>query len=149
MDCLFVRDHLFSYQEQQLSGEEQKEFEEHLHSCEECNRIANGFQSVATIMDKKKSVEPNPFIRTRTIQRIESALEKANEPRYPLFRRSLQPVLISILLMIALAIGFSVGKKLDTTLSMNNDHHQEIQKMKSELFIQDFIDEDEISFTNN
>ena len=149
MDCHFVRSHLFSYQEQQLSDEKQKEFEEHVHSCEECSRIAAGFQSVAAIMDKKKSLELNPFIRTRTIQRIETELEKINEIRYPLFRRSLQPVLISLLLMIAIAIGFSVGKKLDTTLSMNNDHHQEIQQMKSELFIQDFIDEDEITFTTN
>ncbi|MEI6433603.1 MAG: zf-HC2 domain-containing protein [Bacteroidota bacterium] len=149
MDCLFVREHLFSYREKQLSEKENKAFEDHLHSCGECYGIVAGFQAVAAVIDQKKADEPNPFIRTRTIQRIESALEQSKETVNPLFRRSLQPVIVSLFLLISVAIGFSIGKQINSNFTRNNEHNIEIEDMKSGLSIADFIDEDYMLFTNN
>jgi len=146
MDCLFVRDHLFSYQEKQLSGDVTKAFEDHLHSCETCNQIANGFQTVTACIDQKKSDKPNPFIRTLTLQRIESELERSSTEATPFFRRNLQPVIVSLLLLISIAIGFAIGSQINPNVSVNREHQFEIQTLKSGLFIQDFIDSDKLVF---
>ncbi|MEI7982772.1 MAG: zf-HC2 domain-containing protein [Bacteroidota bacterium] len=144
MDCLLVRDHLFSYQEKQLSGNDKKAFEDHLHSCEMCSQIANGFQIVTAYIDQKKSDKPDPFIRTRTLQRIESELERSSTVATPFFRRNQQPVLATLLLLISIAIGFSVGRQINPKEPGNTEHQYEIETIKSGLFIQDFIDNDKL-----
>ena len=143
MDCVFVRAHLFSYQEKQLSGRENMELEDHLHSCVECSRLVSDFQSVTSFIDKKKSDEPNPFIRTRIFQRLESQLETAREKPYSYFQRILHPVSVSFLLLIAVVIGFSIVKQIESRYSNTINHQNEIQAMKSELNIPYFIDEDQ------
>ncbi|MEI7499684.1 MAG: hypothetical protein WCK84_04470 [Bacteroidota bacterium] len=144
MDCLSVRDHFFLYQEKQLSGNDKKAFEDHLNSCDMCNQIANGFQIVTAYIDQKKSDKPNPFIRTRTLQRIESELERSSILASPFFRRNLQPVLATLLLLISIAIGFSIGRQINPKELRNTEHQNEIQEIKSGLFIQDFIDNDKL-----
>jgi len=149
MDCSFIRNNLFSYQERQLSDKEYKKFKDHLHSCEECSRIISDFQSVTSIIDKKKAEEPNPFIRTRILQRIESEIEGVREKPNPFFQRILQPISLSLFLLIAIIIGFSTVKQKVTRYSDNIIHQKDIQVMKSDLKIQDFIDEDKIFFDNH
>jgi hypothetical protein len=149
MDCFFVRSNLFSYQEKQLSDKECKEFEDHLHSCLECSRIVSDFQSVTSIIDEKKSDEPNPFMQTRIIQRIESQMEREKATPNPVFQRILRPISVSFLLLIAVIIGFSIVKQRDTRISDNINHQNSIQTMKSGLNIPDFIDEDNTFFDNH
>ncbi len=148
MDCHFVQNHLFSYQEQQLAYEEKQAFEAHLASCIECNRIEQEFQFVTAYIDKKKDDQHNPFIETRTIQRIESELDQRSAGPNPQLWRRLQPVIVSLLLLISVAIGFSIGRQIDSVISITNEHHKEIQEIKSGLSIQDFVDEN-IFFENN
>lgn len=148
MDCNFVRDHLFSYQENQLSGEEKIMFEKHLGLCPECHQIVAEFNALALLIDKKKSMEPNPYIKTRTLQRIESELEREQHRPVPYFGRRLQPVFIPLLVLFAMAIGFTVGMGIDLTFSGVNRHDQKIEALKSDLSIPDFIDEDNSFFAN-
>ena len=148
MDCTFVQSNLFSYQEKQLPDREYKEFEDHLHSCEKCLRIVSDFQSVTSFIDEKKSAEPSPFIGTRILQRLEAQVESARALPNPLFQRILRPVSVSFLLLIAVIIGFSVVKQKETRFSDNIIHQDDIQVMKSELNIPDFIDEDNTFFEN-
>jgi hypothetical protein len=149
MNCSFIRNNLFSYQERQLSEKEYKEFKDHLHSCEECSRIVSDFQSVTSFIDEKKSNEPNPFIGTRIIQRLESQIEQTREKTNPFFQRILRPISVSFIMLIAVIIGFSIVKMKDTRLSDNTKHQDDIQAMKSGLHIPDFIDEDKIFFDNH
>jgi len=148
MDCHFVHNHLFSYHENKLSDDEKLEFEAHLASCHNCNRIATGFQFVTTSMNKKKDDKPNPFIGTRTIQRIESELEQGGVRQNPLFLRKLQPIIVSLLLLISVVLGFSIGRQIDALFSITNERDQKIQAMKSGLSIPEFIDENAF-FENN
>jgi anti-sigma factor RsiW len=148
MDCHFVQNHLFSYQEQQLAYEEKQAFEAHLASCDHCNRIASGFQFVTAAIDKKKNEKHNPFIETRTIQRIESELDQRSAGPDPRFLRRLQPVIVSLLLLISVMLGFSIGKQIDSVFSATIEHHKEIQEMKLGLSILDFVDEN-IYLENN
>jgi hypothetical protein len=149
MDCSFVLDHLFSYQEKILSGAEIKEFEDHLHSCDNCTRIAAQFENIVTFIDKKKFEEPNPFIKGRTIQRIETELERTKKSPMLQFQKRLQPVIISFLLFMAIVIGYSIGRLIEAGYSSEIAHQNEIQSVKSNLNIKDFIDEDNIFFINH
>lgn len=149
MDCSFVRRNLFSYQEKQLSGKDRYEFEDHLHSCEECSRIVSDFQYVTSFIDKKKSDEPSPFIRTRILQRIETQMDGASKVVNPFLQRILRPISVSFVLLIAVIIGFSLVKLRDTRISENKNHQNDLQTMKSELNIPDFIDENKTFFENH
>jgi hypothetical protein len=60
----------------------------------------------------------------------------------------LRPISVSFLLLAAVIIGFSIVKPWETRFSDNIDHQNDIQVMKSELNIPDFIDEDNIFFDN-
>jgi len=149
MDCTFVRSNLFSYQEQQLFGKELIEFEDHLHSCEECYRIVSEFQSVTSLIDKKKSIETNPFIRTRILQSIETRRKEAGKGAKPFTLRILRPISLSFVLLIAIVLGFSIGKQKETRLSNFDNHQIDLQALKTELNIPDFIDEDKTFFDNH
>lgn len=149
IDCSIVRRNLFSYQEKQLPDKEWYEFEDHLHSCEECSRIVSDFQSVTSFIDKKKTDEPSPFIRTRILQRIETQMEGARKEANPFLQRILRPISVSFVVLIAIIIGFSIGKQRETRFSNKIDHQNDLQTMKSELNISDFIDEDNTFFDNH
>ena len=149
MDCSYIRSTLFSYQEKQLSDKECKEFEDHLHTCEECSRIVSEFQSVTSLIDKKKSIETNPFIRTRILQRIESQMSESGKEANLFIQRILRPISLSFVLLIAIVIGFSIGKQKEIRFSDTNNHQNDLQAMKTELNIPDFIDEDEAFFDNH
>ena len=148
-DCLFVRDNLFNNQEKILSGRDLKEFENHLLLCKECSRIVSDFQSVISLIDYKKSVEVNAFFQTRTLQRIASELDRVRHTPNPGLRKILQPIMISFLLLTAILIGLSIGKRFDSNYSLNPTHVNNIETMKSDLFINDFMDEDKTAFNNH
>ena len=149
MDCLFVRNNLFNHQEKLLSGNDLKEFEDHLLHCLECSLIVSDFQSVASLIDHKKSAEVNDFFQTRTLQRIASDLDRVRNAPGRGLQRILQPVMISFLLLSAVLIGLSIGKRFDSKNSLNPTHLNNIEAMKSDLFIKDFMDEDQTAFNNH
>lgn len=148
MDCSFIRRNLFSYQEHQLSDEDSKEFEAHLLSCSECSRIVSEFKSVTSVIELRKTEEPNPFAGTRIIQKLESEMESNKEKREPVFIRILQPLAVAALLVIAVIIGFSIVKQREPGISATINHQQDIQAIQSDLNIPDFVDEDETFFAN-
>jgi hypothetical protein len=148
MDCSFVRSNLFSYQEKLLSVEKYKKFEDHLDSCNECSLVVSEFQSVTSLIEEKKATEPNPYVSTRIIQRLESKIDAAKNKRNPIIQRILQPVSLSFMLLIAIVVGFSIVKQKATTYSESIIHQQDIQAMKSSLHIPEFIDEDNTFFDN-
>jgi hypothetical protein len=148
MECSFIRNNLFAYQEKKLPEKKYKEFEDHLSTCDECTQIVSDFESVISLIDEKKSREINPFIRTRILQRIESQIERARATPHPIFQRILRPVSVSFFLLIAVLIGFSIVEQSEPRIFENINHQNDIQAMKSDLNIPAFIDEDNIFFDN-
>jgi hypothetical protein len=148
-DCDFVRDHLFSYQEKKLSGEKNQKFEVHLNTCIRCSELVLNFHSVAASIDARRADEPNPFIRTRTILKIESELERGNRPHFAFSKRILQPLMLSTIILTAVFIGLVLGKQVDSEFSGNLSRQNDIQFMKSDLYISDFTDEDNTFFENH
>lgn len=146
MDCSFVRKNLFSYQEKLLSFRDHEEFEAHLRTCAACSSIVSDFLSLTTLIDAKKTAEPNPFAGTRLIQRLESESQKYQVRYQPLLYRIIQPVSVSLLLLTAVITGFSIVKQAATGKNEDIGHNNNISAIQSGLNIPDFIDE-EYTFT--
>lgn len=147
--CVFVRDNLFSYQEKKLSGEKNQKFEDHLHICKSCRELVLNFQSVSSSIDARRADEPNPFIQTRTIRKIESELERGNMPHFTFSKRILQPLMLSTIILTAVVIGLALGNQVDSEFSTKLSRQNDIQFMKSDLYITDFTDEDNAFFDNH
>jgi len=148
-DCVFIRDNLFSYQEKKLSGEKNQKFEDHLKTCKRCRELVLNFHSVSASIVARRADEPNPFIQTRTIQKIESELERGNRLYFAFPKRILQPLMLTTIILTAVVIGLAIGKQVDSEFSMNLSRQNDIQFMKSDLYITDFTDEDNAFFDNH
>jgi predicted anti-sigma-YlaC factor YlaD len=148
-DCEFVRDHLFSYQEKKLLGEKNQKFEDHINTCIKCRELVHNFHSVSASIEAKRADEPNPFIQTRTIQKIESELERGNKPYFAFSKRIFQPFMLSTIILTAVFIGLVLGKQVDSEFSGNLSRQNDIQFMKSDLYITDFTVEDNVFFDNH
>ncbi|MCX6278239.1 MAG: hypothetical protein NT004_09100 [Bacteroidetes bacterium] len=123
------------------TGKNQK-FEDHLNTCKACRELVFNFQSVSSSGDAKRADEPNPFIQTRTIQKIESEFERGNMPHFAFSKRILQPLMLSTIILTAVVIGLALGKQVDSEFSSNLSRQNGIQVMKSDLYITDFTHED-------
>lgn len=141
MDCHFVRGHLFSFSENQLSEKEKIAFDEHLKSCRECSAIYSGVESMNELIHQKQTDQPNPFIHTRTLQRIESEAEKSVAWHIQIKKRVLQPVAISLILLIAVGSGSLIGWYIHHRTNFNVEQENELASIRSGLSIDDFIDE--------
>jgi predicted anti-sigma-YlaC factor YlaD len=148
MDCLFIRNHLFSFYEKQLSEEEKNAFTEHLKSCGDCLAISRGVESLEELIKEKKSEQPNPFIHTRTIQRIESETEKSTAWYLPVKKKVFQPLVFSVLLLIGVGAGSLTGWLVYSNSVYKVEQQQELESIKTGLSIDDFIDEGHLSLTN-
>jgi hypothetical protein len=76
-------------------------------------------------------------------------MREAGKEAKPFKQRLLRPISLSFVLLIAIVIGFSIGKHKETRFSNTNNHQNDLQAMKMELNIPDFIDEDKTFFDNH
>ncbi len=148
MNCLSVRNHLFSFHENRLSEEENYALAEHLKSCSDCLAISVGAKSMDELIRQKKSEQPNPFIHTRTIQRIESETGRSAAWYMPVKNRILNPIMFSVLLLIGIGSGSFTGWKIYYKTVSNAEHQKELESIRSGLSIDDFIDEGHLFLTN-
>jgi len=148
MDCSFINSNLFAILENTLSPGEQLEIDLHCKSCQECTRVISGFNETMSLIDKDKSKEINPFASTRILQRIESVWSLQSEKKQRVFLHVLQPAVLTFSLFLAILIGFSLGKKGMSSITEKSSPEQELQSIRSELFISDVTDEDKTLFTN-
>ena len=101
------------------------------------------------IIDKEKNVEPNPFLGTRIFQRIESELLSPQKPVFPLWTRVLQPVAISIALVVGILIGSYTARSGQSRDDQTLTKSANLESLKADLFISTITDEDNILNLNN
>jgi len=96
------------------------------------------------IIALEKETEPNPYQATRILQRIESEFITPKSSRIPAWTRILQPISISAALVIGILIGSYAAR---TGQNQNNEalaKIENIQNLRSNLFISEIADEDNI-----
>lgn len=144
MDCSIVQHNLFAYREDDLQPDIKKDFEAHLSGCESCRRLLTDFQSVEIIIEKARAAEPNPFLATRIIQFIENnQLSKSRKRAF-----ILRPILVTLTIAGAIVLGFTIGKSGYDRISGDDKNANLIENLKTELYIHDFIDENNILLVN-
>lgn len=144
MDCNEFQQHLFAQEEGELSPEVLNAMDWHTMGCESCSKLQSGIQAVERAIHAEKALEPVPFFTTRFIQRLEN--ERAEKIR-PAFR-ILQPAIITIFLAAALITGFLVGNHGTTRKSQAVTGPDQIELLKTELYVVDFVEEDNTLLTN-
>jgi len=148
MDCSYINKNLFAILENTISPAEQSEIDLHIKSCSECSRVVSGFRKTMDLITKDKSKEINPFMNTRILQRIESMRSRHADRKQKVFIHVLQPVAFTFSLLLAVLIGFSLGKTGMNGGSDKTSADQDLQSIRSELFISDITDEDKTLFLN-
>jgi anti-sigma factor RsiW len=146
-NCLIVHENVFAYVEQELPAALIHELDSHIEGCAECASLVNEIRGMLALMEAQKSVEPRPFAETRILQGIETALENKQKSFFPAFARVIQPAVISIGLLAAMAIGYLIGSDFAGLHSAYHNNNALNESVKSELNVPDFMSDDIIYFT--
>ena len=147
MECKDIRQNLFGIVENSLSPVFRTEMENHLTSCMECSEILSEFRQTTALIEKDIAMEDDPFSDTRILQRLESAFFPEQLSGHRSYFRILKPALLTLSLIVAILIGYSIGKKgINSIPAASSD--QEMESVRSDLFISDLTDENKTLFLN-
>jgi len=146
MNCRIFQINIIDYQEDKLSPSIKREMDIHLSSCKSCEQLLSGFQTVEAIIANARKAESNPFMRTRIIQHVENELSKKRENRVVILR----PILYTLSILGAIALGFVVGRAGSDRINRfsENNNQNQIENLRTGLYIHDFIDENKTLFVN-
>jgi predicted anti-sigma-YlaC factor YlaD len=145
-DCGVLRENLFAYRENALPASLTEQLDKHVAHCNTCSMLVKQFDDVLVSVEDQAKTEPRPYAETRLQQRIENYLENSRKPLFSFSPSALlQPAIISLGLMLALAIGILIGsEKAGRNISLSNISDQEI---RSDLNIPEFTSDNLIDFT--
>jgi hypothetical protein len=143
MDCTFIEKNLFAISESTLTGKQADDAREHLEACPSCRALLAGFMSALRIIESDRQLEPDPFLQTRLLQKMESrALEQVRGPALN-FGLLLRPVLAAALILLAVITGIFTGRQ-GKIFSRDSSRAKNISEMRADLFIPEMNDEDKI-----
>ena len=145
MECKFIREHLFDYLDNELSPGEKTRFETHLGTCADCARLLEEFRTLHNAIGSGKKFEPDPYAGTRILSRIEKELDQKEPVAGHGFARILQPVILSLTILLAAWIGFTFASYRE---SQSEKPKADINLVKTELHIADFTGEDKLLLLN-
>ena len=144
MDCSFVQHNLVAYRDNNLQPGIRRDIESHLSGCDSCKSLFAGLDVVEMVIEKAKAAEPNPFAAARILSYIENNIEKKAEKRGLVFR----PILVTLAVVGAIALGYTIGKSGFNRINGTVDSKTRIETLKSDLYIHDFIEEDNTLLIN-
>jgi hypothetical protein len=144
MDCKDFQNNLFAREEGKITPDTRLAMERHFMECESCARLQDGFRAFERAVEAEKALGPPPFVATRIIQR----LENAQDNRRHLPKLVLRPAVITFLLLAALVTGYLVGNHGMSRKSQVISGPDQIEILRSELYVVDFVEEDNTLLTN-
>jgi hypothetical protein len=149
MHCTHFHENLFAYHEGSLPDEIHQSLKDHLSSCDACVQLNSEFKILSDLIDDEKASEPSPFVKTRILQRIESEFEHPETRKIPVFVRILQPAMVAFALLAGILIGSYSAKTGNASADQLNNNADQIEFLKSDLYISEIMDEDKILVLNN
>ena len=108
MKCKICTSYLVPYLEGSLSGKELAMMESHLDASPSCRSFATYLEDAFSLVGKNRVTEPDPFLYTRVMARIER--ESGEAKRIPGLAGILQPAFFSLLLVFSVWAGLKIGK---------------------------------------
>ncbi len=129
MNCQLCQKELDAYREGILPFDMKTQVESHLETCGTCKQVYSLQILADNVIKTEKELDPDPFLLTRVMARIENL----EEPEYEtgiMFTKILRPVLVTILLAGAVFSGILLGnlsrpagnkEKIPVELALIND----------------------------
>ncbi len=148
MDCSQFKSNILFYSESSLSGDLSQETMDHLSSCNSCAQLFSQFNAMEIIIEHDKKAEPNAFAATRILQHIDNKSAKRQSEFTPFWIRVLQPVALAIALICGILIGSYTANKENSPSNQTANMSENIEFLKTDLFISTFADEDKILVIN-
>ena len=106
MDCKEVHNKMVFFLEGSLSDYDKQLTNSHIMQCNDCKLYASRIENMLEIINKQKRIEPKPFLHTRVMAKIEN--KEVNRAIF--YRRVLQPIILSAIVLFAIFGGFTIGK---------------------------------------
>ena len=108
MNCQSCQNELDAYREGKLPRDMITQVESHLNACKTCAWIYRLQILAERVMDREKEIEPDPFLSTRIMARIEYP-EESGYKTSTLLKRVLKPVLGTASIAAAILLGIMLG----------------------------------------
>jgi hypothetical protein len=144
MDCKEFQNYLFRSDEREISPETHNAMDWHAMGCESCSLLQDEFHLIERAIMAEKALEPPSFAVTRIIQRLENEQDK----KIKVPNLFLRPALATLLIAAALVTGFLVGNHGTIRKSRTVAGANQIEILRSELYVVDFVEEDNTLLTN-
>ncbi|NJK96993.1 MAG: hypothetical protein HC830_01450 [Bacteroidetes bacterium] len=110
MNCNLCKHELNAYREGRLPEGIRAQVKAHLESCEDCMAVYNLETIADKVFNHEKVIQPNPFLSTRIMAKIETMEQHANSREsIPFYSRVVKPALISVSVIAAVYTGVVVG----------------------------------------
>lgn len=149
INCSDVQPHLFAFSEGLLPEHERQPIIVHLSKCAACAATYQTLRGLNQTIEKEKAVEPDPFLSTRLLQHIESGIERQQHDLIFKIKPVFQPLLITLGLLLALFTGVMLGHRETGTNQSVITENSRVDELKTELLINQFVEEDQTLFLNN
>jgi len=105
MECKICQKNLEVYSEGKLTSDISYQIKTHLNQCSECAEKYQLLTITEKVITKEKETLSNPFLSTR----IMSAITELENTKVPIYRRTLQPILLAASITIAVVFGVLAG----------------------------------------
>ncbi|MDT8394692.1 MAG: hypothetical protein RQ761_12685 [Bacteroidales bacterium] len=138
IDCKTFQNKLLTFGEGSFDSGSLQQMEAHARTCPNCASLLADYRRMEAAIAAEKNEQPNPFAGTRIMQYLDN--HQAKEPVKPV--RILQPLAATLALFLALSLGFLIGSYGIERIQGNPLPSQEIELLKDNLFIPQFMDED-------
>jgi hypothetical protein len=142
MDCNLFRDNILAFSEKTLPSPLMEILVKHVNECEECSLILSEFNHIAEYIKNESAIEPRPFAETRIYEGVSSFLALRNNSIAFRISRKLQPAFIGLVVIVSIVIGILIGHRGERQYSTNQPTDEQIESMRSDLNVPDFMDED-------
>lgn len=143
MTCKLVQKKMIFHLNGELNSSENAEIKTHLQNCENCYNLYVELETTLNLIEKKKTIESNPFLYTRIKQKLDDLESKKDRTAInPIYKKILQPVFLSFLLAIGLYSGVKLGNTFDikqqdklSVLQTTEFYFNDLQQEKLELLL--------------
>ena len=107
MNCKFVEKNIAGYVEGRIPEEQRIKFDKHLRECGKCRKMVEEFSSAWSSLTSSPPEEVSPYFWTRLKARIDEYEKKKSSSASPV--RFLEPAVYSLILVVGLFAGYSLG----------------------------------------
>ncbi len=115
------------YLEGGLGEREQKEVALHLEECSDCHNFAKHLKASLDIIQVEKNIEPDPFLYTRVMAKLESEPKVISNRLFPSFRW-IPAVAAGLVLLIGVFGGIGLGEMM---IGQDVQHYDAIGELQS------------------